>query len=96
MISWLRRRRKPDDENTTAAPASAAAVPVAPAAVPLSPMFVAEPVELPHDKISARAYEIWVRKGRPHGLDAQNWLEAEAELRAEFAAPPEAPPRKSR
>jgi hypothetical protein len=94
MISWLRRRRKPDDESTTAAVPPAA--PAAPVAAMLSPQFVAEPVELPHDKVAARAYEIWVRKGRPDGLDAQNWLEAEAELRAEFAAPPEAPPRKSR
>ena len=90
MISWLRRRRLSSDE--TAAPV----ITPAPAAAPLSPAFVAEPVELPHDKVAARAYEIWVRKGRPDGLDAQNWLEAEAELRAEFAAPPEAPPRKSR
>lgn len=56
------------------------------------------PVPIPHDKIAARAYEIWVRKGKPHGQDLQNWAEAEAELRAEFAARPdsEPPPRKPR
>jgi hypothetical protein len=27
-----------------------------------------------------------VRKGKPHNQDVQNWMEAEAELRAEFAA----------
>ncbi len=54
-------------------------------------------LEIPHDKIAARAAEIWDRKGRPHGQDVQNWMEAEAELRAEFATSvPEPLPRKSR
>ncbi len=54
--------------------------------------------EIPHDKIAARAAEIWERNGHPHGQDVQNWMEAEAELRAEFAADPdpEPLPRKSR
>ena len=43
-------------------------------------------IEIPRDKIVARAYEIWVRKGKPHGKDFENWVEAEAELRAELAA----------
>ena len=34
------------------------------------------------EQISKRAYEIWMRKGRPLGQDTQNWLEAEAELKA--------------
>lgn len=33
------------------------------------------------EQISKRAYAIWLRKGRPLGQDAQNWLEAEAELK---------------
>ena len=33
------------------------------------------------EQISKRAYEIWLRKGRPLGQDTQNWLEAEAELK---------------
>lgn len=45
-------------------------------------------VELPHDKITQRAYEIWVRKGRPEGQDEQNWKEAEAELRTELTGKP--------
>lgn len=55
-------------------------------------------VEIPDDKIAARAAEIWDRKGRPHGQDEQNWAEAEAELRAEFASNSdrEPLPRKSR
>ena len=56
----------------------------------------AAPVSFPADKIAARAYEIWDRTGRPHGRDQQNWLDAEAELRAEFAADPGAPVRKPR
>ena len=33
------------------------------------------------EQISVRAYEIWLRKGRPIGRDQDNWLEAEAELK---------------
>lgn len=33
------------------------------------------------EQISIRAYEIWLRKGRPIGQDEANWLEAEAELK---------------
>ena len=46
----------------------------APKPAPVAPTF---------DEIAARAYDIWVRKGRPHGLDHENWKEAEAELWAE-------------
>ncbi len=38
---------------------------------------------IPHDKIAMRAYEKWVQRGRPCGTELQDWLEAEAELRAE-------------
>jgi hypothetical protein len=74
-------------KHTTAAPTAEAALPAP-----------ATPHDIPHDKIVARAYEIWVRKGKPHGRDFENWVEAEAELRAEFAANPddESPPRKPR
>ena len=39
-------------------------------------------ITLTHEQIAKRAYEIWLAKGRPLGLDDQNWAEAEAELRA--------------
>ena len=55
-----------------AAPAPAAKPAKAPAIVPV--------VKLTHDLIAAKAYEIWVKKGRPHGQDAQNWAEAEKQL----------------
>ncbi|MEX0885557.1 MAG: DUF2934 domain-containing protein [Phycisphaeraceae bacterium] len=32
------------------------------------------------EQIAQRAYEIWLSKGRPTGLDQQNWHEAEMEL----------------
>ena len=90
MLNWLRRLG--NRRNAPAAIPSPVPAPDA-APVPLPPAG-----DIPHDKIAARAYEIWVRKGKPHGLDLQNWAEAEAELRAEFAAQPdpEPPPRKPR
>ncbi|HSQ54982.1 MAG TPA: DUF2934 domain-containing protein [Gemmata sp.] len=82
MFGWFRKNRK---TGTTTAPEPQLPAP-------------ATPIDIPHDKIVARAYEIWVRKGKPHGKDFENWTEAEAELRAEFAASPrnESLPRKSR
>ena len=42
-------------------------------------------VRIPHEKIAMRAFEKWVQRGRPCGTELQDWLEAEAELRAEFS-----------
>lgn len=39
----------------------------------LTPVIVAN-----YDDVAAKAYEIWLAKGRPIGQDEQNWLEAEA------------------
>jgi hypothetical protein len=41
--------------------------------------------KVPHEKIAQRAYEKWVKRGRPHGTDMQDWLDAERELRVEFS-----------
>ncbi len=41
---------------------------------------------LTHDQIAARAHDIWVRKGRPIGMDHINWHEAEEELIREASA----------
>jgi hypothetical protein len=38
-----------------------------------------------HDEICKRAYEKWCKRGRPHGTHMQDWFEAEAELRREYA-----------
>lgn len=40
-------------------------------------------VQVPQEKIAQRAYEKWCKRGKTHGGDQQDWLEAEAELRAE-------------
>ncbi len=42
-------------------------------------------MKVPHEKIAMRAYEKWCKRGRPHGTDKQDWIEAEAELRAEMS-----------
>jgi hypothetical protein len=42
-------------------------------------------MKVPHEKIAQRAYEKWCKKGCQHGTDKQDWLEAEAELRAEMS-----------
>jgi hypothetical protein len=42
-------------------------------------------VKVPHEKIAMRAYEKWCSRGRPAGSDMRDWLEAETELRAEYA-----------
>jgi len=39
-------------------------------------------VEITHESISEAAYHIWERNGRLGGRDLQNWLQAEAQLRA--------------
>src|SRR5438105_6680505 len=77
-------------------PADAPAPPAEPARKPAS-VTVATPSprpaagpDIPSDQIARRAYEIWVRKGQPAGTADQDWLEAEAELRAELLGRPAA------
>jgi Protein of unknown function (DUF2934) len=47
-------------------------------------------VELPpvpmHEEIQQRAYEIYVERGGIQGRDVEDWLQAERELRAKYAA----------
>jgi hypothetical protein len=45
----------------------------------------ANAVKVPPEKIAARAYEKWCKRGQPHGSATKDWLEAEAELRTEYA-----------
>ena len=42
-------------------------------------------VKVPHEKIAMRAYEKWVKRGRPQDTEKQDWIEAENELKAEYA-----------
>ena len=39
-----------------------------------------------NSKIEKRAYEIWDRAGRPHGMEAEHWRQAEAEIAQEEVA----------
>jgi hypothetical protein len=52
---------------------------------PTAPTSMTPSVKVPHDKIAMRAYDKWCKKGRPHGTDKQDWMEAEAELKAEMS-----------
>ncbi len=45
--------------------------------------------DIPRDRIAERAYEIWVRNGRPTGTADRDWLEAARELSAELAPAPQ-------
>ena len=40
--------------------------------------------KISHEKIAMRAYEKWVKRGRPQGTDVQDWVDAENELKAEM------------
>ncbi|MBY0528549.1 MAG: DUF2934 domain-containing protein [Gemmataceae bacterium] len=42
-------------------------------------------LKAPHEKIAQRAYEKWVKKGRPQGTHTQDWVEAEQEIQNELA-----------
>jgi hypothetical protein len=45
---------------------------------------LANSVKVPQEKISQRAYEKWVQRGRPHGDGVADWLEAEKEVKEEM------------
>lgn len=40
---------------------------------------------IPQEKIAQRAYEKWIKRGRPQGTEMQDWLEAEGELKSEMS-----------
>ncbi len=48
------------------------------------PMMAAK---IPHERIAMRAFEKWVKRGRPQGTALQDWMEAEAELMKELGRP---------
>ena len=51
-------------------------------------------VKIPHEKIAMRAYDKWVKRGCEHGHHHEDWMEAEAELRAEYARTASLSPRR--
>jgi hypothetical protein len=79
------------DSGPTTAIAEPPAVPVPTAVEPAKPTPAVAPVQLPRDKIAQRAFEIWVRKGRPVGTSDQDWLQAEQELQRELQGQPSEP-----
>ena len=54
-----------------------------PTEVPLSLSTVAENPCPSHDRIAARAYQLWEANERPTGTDYADWFEAERLLRVE-------------
>jgi hypothetical protein len=51
---------------------------------PLSQSANNPPLKLTHEKIAMRAYEKWLKRGRPQGTEMQDWIEAENELKGEM------------
>ncbi|HEY7152956.1 MAG TPA: DUF2934 domain-containing protein [Gemmataceae bacterium] len=51
---------------------------------PLSQSTNNPPLKLAHEKIAMRAYEKWLKRGRPQGTEMQDWIEAENELKGEM------------
>jgi|HubBroStandDraft_6_1064221.scaffolds.fasta_scaffold376640_2 hypothetical protein len=47
----------------------------------------AEPEVDTYEEISARAYELYVGRGRENGHDLEDWLQAEAEVTAKKTRP---------
>lgn len=56
-----------------------------PAARPTAPTGASPVITISQEEIAERAYLIWLAKGKPHGLDEVNWLEAEAQLHRALA-----------
>jgi hypothetical protein len=52
---------------------------------PLASSTNMQPFAIPQEKIAMRAYEKWIKRGRPQGTEMQDWLEAEMELKAEMS-----------
>ena len=97
------RPAPPAPQKKTPAPAQMAAKPRAAAGVPATPampvakmapvlqqtrVVIPPAVVVPFDLIARRAYEIWLQKTQVANDSLRNWLEAEAELRANFGRHP--------
>ena len=73
------RRRRKDHEPQTEVVGTPATVPIATGEIP-------HPVESltvtpTHDEIARRAYQLFEERGREHGRDLEDWLQAERDLR---------------
>ena len=45
-----------------------------------------ETAELTWERVAAKAYELYVSRGRTEGHDLDDWLQAESELRSEMVS----------
>ena len=57
-----------------------------PVATPVKAPTGGSTTSIPQEKIAQRAYEKWLKRGCSHGSDQQDWIDAEAELRAEVSS----------
>jgi hypothetical protein len=51
-------------------------------------------LELTEEYIQQRAYQIWEQRGRQHGHDVEDWLQAETEIFGKKTAEPAEPEKK--
>jgi hypothetical protein len=58
--------------------------PTAPATLTSDSSTITSNGTLSHDDIAARAYELFLVEGAPHGRDVEHWLRAEHELRERY------------
>ncbi|MDF1523391.1 MAG: DUF2934 domain-containing protein [Trueperaceae bacterium] len=79
--------RRPRTKKTAASAPSADTSAEAPAGVAPGGDTSAEAgSEVPHEHVAERAYHKFLARGREHGRDADDWTEAERELRSERSA----------
>jgi len=73
------RHRRKNQESP--AQIDARPIPVAMAASDIPNALDALAIELSHDEIARRAYQLYEARGGEHGHDLQDWFQAERELR---------------
>jgi hypothetical protein len=81
MFGWFKKKSNGENAKSVAVVERSAEPLAETAAVEVTSIEV-DPI--PQEKIAARAYEIWVQRGKLNGTGLQDWLEAEAQLRHEL------------
>jgi len=52
-----------------------------------APTALPQQTSVTNTDVARRAYDLSLARGREHGHDVEDWIEAERELRASFATP---------
>ncbi len=52
-----------------------------------TPKALAQQPSLANNDVARRAYDLYLARGREHGHDVDDWMQAERELRASSATP---------